>query len=61
MLRFYDLLRRQSQQIGRFEELIDEALGSDDLDRAVERMRKQTRFLATAFREYERRTRASGV
>ena len=60
MVRFYDLLRRQSQQVGRFEALIDEALGSDDLDRAAERMRKQTRFLAAAFREYERRTRDSG-
>ena len=60
MLRFYDLLRRQSQQVKRFEELIDEALGSDDLDRAAERMRKQTRFLAAAFREYERRMRDSG-
>jgi RecB family exonuclease len=60
MVRFYDLLRRQSQQVGRFEELIDEALGSDDLDRAAERMRTQTRFLAAAFREYERRARDSG-
>jgi hypothetical protein len=35
MLRFYDQLRRQSQQVKRFEELIEEALGSDDLDRAT--------------------------
>src|SRR5262249_39399287 len=54
MLRFYDQLRRQSQQVQRFEELIDEALGPDDLDRAARRMRVQTRFLAAAFREYER-------
>jgi len=54
MLRFYDHLRRQSQQVNRFQELIAEALGSDDLDRAAERMRTQTRFLADAFREYER-------
>jgi ATP-dependent helicase/nuclease subunit B len=60
MLRFYDQLRRQSQQVKRFEELIDEALGSDDLDRAAQRMRAQTRFLADAFRDYERRVRASG-
>jgi ATP-dependent helicase/nuclease subunit B len=59
MLRFYDHLRRQSQHVNRFEELIDEALGSDDLDRATARMRSQTRFLAAAFREYERRIRES--
>ena len=59
MLRFYDHLRRQSQQVKRFEELIDEALGADDLDRAAERMRAQTRFLADAFREYERLVRDS--
>ncbi len=60
MLRFYDQLRRQSQQVGRFEDLIEEALGSDDLDRATRRMRIQTRFLADAFRDYERRVRESG-
>ena len=59
MLRFYDQLRRQSQQVKRFQELIDEALGSDDLDRAAERMRVQTRFLADAFGEYERLAAAS--
>ena len=60
MLRFYDHLRRQSQHVKRFEELIGEALGSDDVDRATARMRMQTRFLAEAFREYERRVRDSG-
>src|SRR3954470_6538759 len=59
MLRFYDHLRRQSQQVDRFEELIDQALGSDDLDRAAARMRVQTRFLAAAFGQYERRVRDS--
>src|SRR6185295_12803880 len=59
MLRFYDHLRRQSQQVKRFEELIDEALGSDDLDRGAERLRGQTRFLADALREYERLVRES--
>src|SRR4051794_28055728 len=54
MLRFYDQLRRQSQQVKRFEELIDAALGGDELDRAARRMRVQTQFLAGAFREYER-------
>jgi ATP-dependent helicase/nuclease subunit B len=61
MLRFYDHLRRQSQQVKRFEELIDEALGPDDADRAAGRMRTQTRFLARAFREYERRVGDSGA
>ena len=60
MLRFYDQLRRQSQQVNRFEELIEEALGPDEVDRAAQRMRIQTRFLAGAFRDYERRVRASG-
>ena len=61
MLRFYDHLRRQSQQVDRFEELTLEALGKDDVDRATARMRSQTRFLARAFRDYERRVRASGA
>jgi RecB family exonuclease len=60
MLRFYDHLRRQSQQVNRFEELILESLGSEDVDRATARMRTQTTFLAEAFREYERRVRDSG-
>ena len=60
MLRFYDHLRRQSQQVNRFEELILESLGPEDVDRATARMRTQTRFLAEAFREYERRVRDSG-
>jgi RecB family exonuclease len=60
MLRFYDHLRRQLQHVNRFEELIGEALGSDDVDRATARMRTQTRFLADAFRDYERRVHGSG-
>ena len=59
MLRFYDQLRRQSQQVNRFEALIEEALGPDEVDRAAQRMRKQTQFLAGAFRDYERRVRES--
>ena len=59
MLRFYDHLRRQSQQVGRFEELILDALGPsgdvDEIDRGARRTRQQTRFLARAFAEYERR------
>jgi RecB family exonuclease len=61
MLRFYDQLRRQSQQVNRFEELISEALGSDEIDRGARRMRQQTQFLAALFRDYERRVRESGA
>jgi RecB family exonuclease len=60
MLRFYDQLRRQSQSVKRFEELISDALGTDDIDRGAQRMRRQTLFLACAFREYERRVGGSG-
>jgi len=61
ILRFYDHLRRQSQQVKRFEELIVHALGHDEVDdRAAQRMRQQTRFLASTFREYERRVAESG-
>jgi RecB family exonuclease len=60
MTRFYDHLRRQSQRVNRFEELIEETLGSDELDHGAQRMRRQTRFLAAAFREYERLVRESG-
>jgi ATP-dependent helicase/nuclease subunit B len=60
MLRFYDQLRRQSQQVSRFEELIGDALGAEDVDRAAARMRVQTAFLADAFRAYERIGAAAG-
>jgi len=60
VLRFYDHLRRQPQQVKRFEELLGDALGSDEDDRATVRMRRQTRFLSDTFRDYERRLRASG-
>ena len=55
MLRFYDHLRRQQQQVTRFEELIGDAVGGPDDDRAAARLRRQTAFLAAAFRDYERR------
>ena len=76
MLRFYDQLRRQGQQVTRFEELITAALGSgeedfeerseehsenDEIDRGARRMRRQTRFLAAAFRGYEARARQSNA
>jgi RecB family exonuclease len=58
-LRFYDHLRRQSRRIDRFEELIGDGLAGDELERGAERLRRQTRFLAGMFREYERLVRAS--
>ncbi|HEV3140229.1 MAG TPA: hypothetical protein VGY57_06925, partial [Vicinamibacterales bacterium] len=62
MLRFYDHVRRQLRQIDRFQELIDDALGgSEAIDRGAERMRRQTQFLAEAFREYQRRLTVSSA
>jgi RecB family exonuclease len=62
MLRFYDLLRRQSQQVARFETLITDALGGDPgSDRGADRLLAQTRFLADAFRGYEQRVSESGA
>ena len=61
MLRFYDQLRRHGQHVKRFEELILEALSPDELGRAADRMRRQTRFLADTFREYERRVEDAGA
>ena len=60
MLRFYDQLRRQSQSVTRFGELIEEALGVDTGDRGAERMRRQTRFMVHALTGYEQRVAASG-
>ena len=59
MLRFYDQLKRQSQSVQRFGELILEALGGDVEDRGANRLLGQTTFLAHAFAEYERRLAAS--
>ncbi len=60
LLRFYDQLRRQSQLVRRFEELITDALGGGDLDDSgAERLLRQTRFLAQAFRGYEQRAQAT--
>ena len=61
MLRFYDQLRRQGQQVARFEELLEDTLRRDaEFDRGAERMLQQTRLLAATFRAYERRVAASG-
>jgi ATP-dependent helicase/nuclease subunit B len=62
IIRFYDLLRRQSQQVQRFEELIHERLAGDaESDVGAARMREQTRFLAGTFRNYEQRVHDSGA
>lgn len=63
ILRFYDQLRRQGQQVQRFEALIDQALAPSAIagDRGAERMRLQTRFLATTFRGYEARVADQGA
>ncbi|HWF84554.1 MAG TPA: PD-(D/E)XK nuclease family protein, partial [Vicinamibacterales bacterium] len=62
ILRFYDLLRRQSQQVQRFEELIEQQLsGHMGTDPGADRMLQQTRFLAATFREYERRANGTGA
>lgn len=61
ILRFYDQLRRQSQNVRRFEELITEALGGGELDdRGAERLLRQTRFLAQTFRGYQTRAALTG-
>ena len=61
MIKFYDQLRRQSQAVERFGELIEEAIGGETPgDRGAERMLQQTRFIAQAFSQYEARARASG-
>ena len=62
VLRFYDQLRRQRQQVARFEELLEETLQRDaEFDRGAERMLQQTRMLAATFRSYERRVTGSGA
>jgi len=57
MMRFYDQLRRQGQGVDRFEALLVESL--DGSDRGAARLLEQTRFLAAAYRAYERRLGAA--
>jgi RecB family exonuclease len=62
ILRFYDQLRRQSQVVRRFEELMAETLGREHPeDRGAERLLRQTMFLARTFRKYEERIAAAGA
>jgi RecB family exonuclease len=61
MLKFYDQLRRQSQTVVRFAELIEQAIGGGAADdRGAERMLRQTRFIQAALTSYEERVKASG-
>ncbi len=61
MLRFYDQLRRQRQQVQRFEELLEGTLQRDaEFDRGAHRMLQQTRLMAATFRANERRAAESG-
>ena len=58
---FYDGLLRQGQSVDSFERLLGSDLeASADIDRGAERLLVQTRFLAAAFRAFERRSAASG-
>jgi RecB family exonuclease len=61
ILRFYDQLKRQSQTVTRFAELIVAALGTSGDDRGADRMLRQTRFIERTLLGYERRLEASGA
>ena len=62
MLRFYDALRRHQKDVATFERL---ALGllepGASYDRGAERLVRQTRFLAAAFRDFEQRCGDAGL
>ncbi len=61
LLGLYDELRRNGRDVDVFERVLVEALEpARDLDRGARRLLRQTRFLAAAFRAYERRVAASG-
>jgi len=62
VVRFYDTLQRNLKQVDTFERLALGMLepGAAD-DRGAERLAQQTRFLAAAFREFERLTSVSGA
>ena len=56
LLAFYDDLRRRRRSVEAFERvLVDELEPSADLDSGARRLLLQTRFLAAAFRAYDRR------
>jgi len=60
MLALYDDLQRRGTSVDAFERLVARDLERDaDLDRGAERLLRQTRFLAAAFRGYESRRDAA--
>ena len=62
MLALYDDLRRRNVAIETFERLVAGDLSRDaEVDRGAERLLRQTRFLAAAFRGYEARLAESGA
>ncbi len=62
MLDFYDGLRRQHRTLEAFERLFTEELEPGaDTDRGAARLLQQTRFLAAAYRAYQRRLEATGL
>ena len=62
MLELYDELRRHQQDIEHFERLLATELEPHaSSDRGAERVLRQTRFLAAAFRSYQREVRARGA
>ena len=61
ILRFYDTLRRNRKDVDTFERLAVGALEPGAaIDRGAERLLRQTRFLANAFRHFERLSTESG-
>ena len=61
MLEFFDTLKRHHKTVDDFERLtLGRFDGRADPDRGAERLIRQTRFLAAAFREFERRCVEAG-
>ena len=62
MLEFYDTLRRHQKGVAAFERLALTRLEPGaEIDRGAHRLVRQTRFLAAAFAEFERRCAGHGV
>jgi RecB family exonuclease len=62
MLDLYDAIRRNQQNVEHFERLLIEELEPHaTVDRGAERVLRQTRFLAAAFRSYQRELQARGA
>jgi len=62
MLEFFDSFKRHQKSVNDFERLaLGRLAGGGDQDRGAERLIRQTRFLAAAFREFERRCEEAGA